>query len=63
MQGSPNAERLMKTVKKYFHIDMDNHNQAYIICMDMKVVYANELEESKVLFKELDKNGFKRKIH
>ena len=58
MQGTPNAERLMKTVRKYFNITNENYNTAYCICMDMKVVYANEYEENKVLIKKLKEVGF-----
>lgn len=62
MQGSPNAERLMKTVKKYFQINNDNYNRVYCICMDMKVVYVNEKEENKVLFKKLLDSGVESTI-
>lgn len=58
MQGSPNAERLMKVVSMYFKIEKEDYNRAYTICMNMKVVYANEHEERKVLFKKLKEAGF-----
>ena len=57
MQGTPNAERLIKLAKKYFAFSDDKYNRAYSICMGMKIVYANESEEVKVLHKEFKKAG------
>lgn len=59
MQGTPNAERLMNIARLYVIIDNSNHNRAYNICMNMKIVYANEVEELKVLIPKLKEAGFK----
>lgn len=63
MQGTPNAERLMRTARLVFDIDKKSHNKAYSICMDMKLVYANAIEEQKVLFKKLKQAGIKPLNH
>lgn len=59
MEGAPNAERLMKNVKAAFEINNENYNRAYSICMNMKVVYANERIEFDVLCNLLFEAGFK----
>lgn len=60
MQGTPNAERLMRLMKMLFVIDNENHNKAYNLCMGMKIVYATEAEELKVLVPQFNEAGFKR---
>ena len=59
MQGTPNAERLMKNVKVAFEINDENYNRAYSICMGMKIVYATERIEFDYLCDLLFKAGFK----
>ena len=50
MEGTSNAERLIQSAEKVFIISQENYNRAYSICLGMKIVYANEKEELKVLF-------------